>query len=298
MLPKANLCGVLFKVLSIFLTSLMAVINKELGEALNIFQVFFMCSAFSLAILIVVLKFKNVCLWETIQTVDRTYFCSAFLNFISICVFLYSVRIIDLNIFTALTYLKPLFILLLASTFLKEKLAAKCVAAIGIGIVGAYIVIQPEISAPQKVVGILCSFIPTINWAIHDVLIKKQIAKDHWTKQSFLTMLLSTVISLPFGLYTWHPINFSQLSMFILLGCLSVLGSISLLYALVRMPLIWLAPVEFVRLIFVSVLSYFCFGEKLSLNTVVGSLFIIMAIIIVVRHNLDIGHANSARKNQ
>lgn len=282
---KTNLCGVLFQILSIFLTSLMAIINKELGGALNIFQVFFLCSAFSLAILIVVLKFKNVCLWETIRTVDKTYFCSAFLNFISICTFLYSIRIIDLNVFTALTYLKPLFIILLASTFLQEKLTAKCLAAIGIGILGAYIVIQPEISTLEKVVGVSCAFIPTINWAIYEVLIKKQISRDHWTKQSFLTKFLSTLISLPFGLYTWHSVNLNQLAMFSLLGVLSVLSSLSFLYALVRTPLVWLAPIEFVRLIFVSILSYLFFGERLALNTVIGSLFIITSVIIVVQHN-------------
>jgi drug/metabolite transporter (DMT)-like permease len=180
---------------------------------------------------------------------------------------------------------KLLFVLLLAVLFLKEKLTAKCVLALSIGIPGAYIIIKPEMINFEKDLALLYAFIPPVSWALYDCTLKKQAMRDPWAKQTFLTAVASTIISMPFGLYYWQPISLKHGWLLILISLLSSLNKVAIANALSRVPLVMLASLDFARLIFVAIFAYVLLGEHLTISTMLGFCLITTSTLIIVRHD-------------
>jgi drug/metabolite transporter (DMT)-like permease len=281
MIRNSQFAGILFKLLSVLLTSAIAVIDKILVRELSIFQMFFTCSVLSLVILAGVLKLtQKISITKLLLSVDRTYFYGATCSFISLCSFLYAVRSININVVTSIAHLKPLFVLLLAITFLGEKITMQCIVGFILGTLGAYVIVRPQDAGFEQNIVLVFAFIPAIGWALYDFILKKQAMRDHWAKQAFTTALASTVVSLPLGLYNWAPLSTRQCFIFLTLGCFAVLNKISLVNALSRIPLLVLTPIDFMRLVFTASIAYLFLGEKLASTTILGFVLIATATLV------------------
>jgi len=106
--------------------------------------------------------------------------------------------------------------------------------------------------------------------------------QDDWTKQTFLTLIITTLLSMPFALITWQPLTSSHISIFILLGFLYTISKMFLVKGIKRTPLTLLAPIGFTKLIFNATLAYLFFNEIIKTNAIIGSSLIIFATLIVI----------------
>jgi drug/metabolite transporter (DMT)-like permease len=217
------------------------------------------------------------------MSLDRTYLYGGMCNFTALCSFLYTIRSLNLNVVTSITYLKPLLVILLAVVFLREKFTARSLLAFILGALGSYVITKPQAMHFKYSFQLLYAFIPAIGWAAYDFVLKKQVMRDRWLKQAFGTVLVATIISLPFGIYNWSPLSSRQCFIFLSLGCLAVLNKIASVNAFYRLPLVMLMPLEFTRLIFVSSIAYLFLGEKLVSTTIFG-FFLIAAGTIVLAY--------------
>jgi drug/metabolite transporter (DMT)-like permease len=204
------------------------------------------------------------------------------MNFLGVCSAIYAIKTLDITIAISIGYLTPVLTSILAILILKEKFSFKSMLALLISILGAIITAKSVISNSVTTLGISAAVISAIAWSIHNLLLKTQAMRDHWTKQTFLTLICTSLISLPFALATWTPLTNKQVSIFILLAILYTFSKMFLVKGLNRIPLLFFAPISFMKLTFNASIAYFFFKEVISMNTIIGSALIIFATLILM----------------
>ena len=178
---------------------------------------------------------------------------------------LFALITIDATVATTVTYLRPIFTILIAIIFLSEKITWRITSGVLISILGAAFVMGPVITQSSLVstLPVLAIFISPLIWALHDVIVKIQSQKDHWEKQIYIVFLLISIFSFPLAFIDWKPINLNLIFVLAALGFLYVAMDISLANALKRITLVLAAPIDFMRIIFTAIWHIFFLEKKL-----------------------------------
>jgi drug/metabolite transporter (DMT)-like permease len=214
------------------------------------------------------------------------------MNMIGVCTVVYAIRTLDITTAISIGYLTPILTSVFALWILKEQFYFKVVLALIISITGSVIIAKPMATNPSTTLGIVSAFISAIVWSIHSLLLKKQAMKDHWTKQTFLTLICTTSMSLPLALLDWKPLAGPQVSIFILLGVLYTISKMFLVKGLNRTPLLLLIPIGLIKLTFNATLVYFFFNEITTVEAIIGNLLIVLATVIVMYSTKTIASTN------
>ena len=90
-------------------------------------------------------------------------------------------------------------------------------------------------------------------------------------------------LSIPLIFIEYKNFTIEEMSWIFILGACSNLAQYSLIKALSKADISTVLPFDFSRLIFVSILSYFTFDEKLDRYTFIGALVIFCSSIYVAR---------------
>ncbi|NRA73542.1 MAG: DMT family transporter [Rickettsiales bacterium] len=295
---NTELLGIIYKLFSVLGYSITISINKGAISNLSTFQVFFLSSLSCLLFVVTIIKFqRRESLLTLTKSLDQTYLIISAINFISVCATLYAIKVLDIAIVTSFGYLTPVLVHVLALLIFKEKFSVKALLALLISITGALIITRPIITN-TTMLGIVSAFIFTVGWAIHGLILKKQTMKDHWTKQTFLTLIITILLSLPFALSTWQSLTFYNILIFILLGFLYTISKMFLVKGIRRTPLTLLTPIGFTKLIFNTTLAYFFFNEIITANTIVGSSLIIFATLIIMPASKPLSTSLQTQKNK
>lgn len=293
---QKELLGIIYKILSMFGYSTIAVINKGSISSLNIFQTFFLSSLSCLVFIITIIKLsRKESLLPLIKSLDRGYTLISAMNMIGVCSVVYAIRTLDITTAISIGYLTPILTSVFALWILKEQFYFKVILALIISIIGSVIIAKPMATNPSTTLGIVSAFISAIVWSIHNLLLKKQAMKDNWTKQTFLTLICTTSMSLPLALLDWKPLAGPQVSTFILLGVLYTISKMFLVKGLNRTPLLLLVPIGLIKLTFNATLVYFFFNEITTVEAIVGNLLIVLATVIVMYSTKTIASTNQTR---
>jgi len=275
--------GIIYKLLSILGYSTIALINKGEIGSLNTLQIFFLSSLSCLIFVTAIIKIqRKESLISLAKSTDKTYLIIALTNVISFCATLYAIKTLDITVAISIGYLTPILVSVFAVQIFKERFSYKIGFALLLGICASVIVAKPMLTDKITTLGVGAAFISAIGWALHGLILKKQTMKDHWTKQTFLTLILTTSISFPFVILHWQPLTTSHLLILFKLGALYTLSKMFLVKGVVRTPLTLLVPIGFTKLMFTATFARLLFGEIISINTIVGSSLLILSTLIVL----------------
>ena len=280
---QKELLGIIYYILSTLGYSTIALINKGPIINLNTFQVFFLSSVACLLFTIVVIKIrKKDSILSLTKSIDKTYFFISSINFISLCSTLYAIKTLNLTTALSIGYMTPVLVSILAVLIFKERLSYKVIIALLTSILGAIIITKPMMTDTVKTWGIVAALVSALGWALHKLILKKQALRDHWTKQTFLTLILTSLISFPFAIATWQPLTNQYLGIFFVLGIFYTLSKMFLMRSLNATRLIILAPISYTKLIVTAIFSYILFEEVITLNIITGSILIVISTILVM----------------
>lgn len=279
--------GLIYKLLNILCFVIIGMINKGSLKDLSTFQNFFLSCLASLIVNGVIAKlYMKASLVSYVKAMDRNFFYIALLTFISLASFLHSLKLIDITIVSAISYITPVVVSLLGVFVLREKFSLKSLLALVISIAGTVIIILPAMNSKPHFIGVITAMTSAIGWALYKLLLKKQ-AHMHWIKQSFTLLSICVPMSLPLALATWKPLTLTHIKVFVLLGLLYTLNKMFLMKALANTRLILLAPIGYTKLIFTAIFSYLIFNEVVSLNTILGSALILSATVLLMYSTKD-----------
>jgi S-adenosylmethionine uptake transporter len=249
---------------------------------LSTFQTFFLSCLSTLIVTGAIAKLhRRASLISYIKAIDREFLYIALLTFISLGSTLHSLKLIDMAMVSAISYLTPVVVSLLGVFVLREKFSYKALLVMIISVLGTIIIILPTLNTKLQAIGAITALISAIGWAIYDLLLKKQ-AHMYWAKQSFMLLTLCVPISMPFAIATWQPLTLTHIKFFMLLGMLYATNKMFLMKALANARLILLAPIIYTKLLFAATFSYLLFNEVIHLSTICGSILIVSSTILLM----------------
>jgi S-adenosylmethionine uptake transporter len=175
----------------------------------------------------------------------------------------------------------PIFVLVLARIFLKEKVTLPKVIAVALGFIGTIVVINPTQLETNSYS--LLFVIAVTMFAALDVINKKFVTRESILSMLFYSSLFTTLFSVGPAVYTWTWPSWMDIGLCCLLGVLANLILYCLLKAYAEREVSELAPYRYIciELIATSSLGYLVFGESVDRSTIAGAAVIVVALVIL-----------------
>ncbi|WP_238475490.1 DMT family transporter [Rhodophyticola sp. CCM32] len=192
-----------------------------------------------------------------------------------ICWF-YAMTQIPIAEVTAMNYVNPVYVTLLAVVFLGEKLAARRILAIVVALIGAAIILRPGFRALN--LGHLAMMFTAISFAVGYLIAKMM--TDEFGPVVVVGMLSITVTLglAPFAYAVWVPVTLVQVGWLFLVAVFATAGHYTMMLAFAAAPLTVTQPVTFLQLVWATLLGAVAFGEPPDIWVITGGGLIIAAI--------------------
>ncbi len=267
--------GISWFILSILTTIINNVTTQYIVNILNIFQIIFLRSLSSSAILIPIILINGKSVIKTSNIF--IHFARGGILFLSITAWSYGLKFVFIATASVISFSIPLFTLILSTFFLKENIIWQRWVVIVLGFIGIVVAITPH----DFNLYIITFILSAAGFAILDIINKKFIIQETTIGMLFYSAAFSTMISAPLAIYYWVPITLKQLIIISSLGIEENLISLFILKALLLLDVTALAPYRYLEFIFTSIICYILHISGNLVATCYGSIIILSAIVFL-----------------
>jgi len=222
---------------------------------------------------------------KTIQL--KLYFLRALLSIVAMVSWMEAVKNIGSSEAVLMSYLIPIFTIVLASLSKEEKLHHTCLISGIACFMMVAVALKPKIEF--SVYGVSMAFLSVISWSSYEIICKKQTHHEHFFIQVFCTFALAALLLLPFSLGQLAGLNPTD---WLLISCMALLriATIILLFlALKWATLNWVACVSYLKFPILAAIGFICLERQPSLShwmIAFGLMGINLAMMVVRRYTL------------
>ncbi|MFT6452253.1 MAG: drug/metabolite transporter (DMT)-like permease [Halocynthiibacter sp.] len=198
---------------------------------------------------------------------------------IAVMLWFFSMARLPIAEVTAMNYLSPVYVTLLAVVFLKEKLAARRIIAVLVALLGAMIILRPGVRAIDA--GHLAMLIAAMLFAVSYLIAK--IMADELPSELVVGMMSITVaIGLaPFAYAVWIVPTGPQMGWMALTAAIATAGHYTMTLAFKAAPVTVTQPVSFLQLVWATALGFFAFGEGVDIWVIAGGALILASVSFI-----------------
>ena len=185
----------------------------------------------------------------------------------------YGLSVIELAKATALSFTNTMFGALAAVWFLKERMLLKRWLAVLTGFSGMLIILRPGLIEVSN--GSMIVLFSAFCWGIGMVLVKKLTETDGIVSIILWFTLLTTVSTFPFAASVWvwpEPEDYFWL---LVMGFLGSIGHLAAVSGFKIADASSVMPMDFIRLVWISLFGFLFFGEIPELWTIIGAAVIL-----------------------
>lgn len=198
-----------------------------------------------------------------------------------------SASMIPLSDATAISFLNPVFAMLLAIFFLKETIGKYRWLAAFLALIGAFILLRPSYNSIQ-IAGLLALLAAILMGA--ELIVMKIITKS---ESSFQILIINNsiglIISSVAAYFVWQQPTVLQWYALILLGLLMICAQACYINAIAIADASYVAPFSYMTLIFVTIYDFALFNQIPDYISVVGILFILFgAFLLAWREKINL----------
>lgn len=187
---------------------------------------------------------------------------------------------------SALNFLVPFFVTILAVLFLKENIRIYRISALVIGFIGMLIILRPGII--EISLGIQMVLVATFFWSVIIILTKQLTNNDSsitiltymYTFMTFLTLITAIIF--------WETPTTKSIYYLSAAAFVGTLSHISINQAFKLVDVSMTQPFSFISLIIASFYGYFLFDESPDFYTWLGAIVIFIGIIIITIRELKL----------
>lgn len=265
---------------SAFTFSSMQIIVKLLPDIPLMEKVFFR-NFISLIISYIILKKNNLSYFGNKENRKYLFFRYLF-GFTGIVLFFYATTQMLAADAAILNKLSPIFVIILARCFLKEKINKTKIIVLIISILGALLVIKLQFNS--SILPASAGFISAVLSGAAYVFISKIGNKESVYTTVFYFSLLSSLSCIPFFAVNFALPGIYEFFMLILLGILAALGQIALTSAYNRCEASEVSIYDYSNIIFSSLLGYLFLSETPDKLSITGGFLILSASVILYIH--------------
>ena len=197
-----------------------------------------------------------------------------------------ALAMLPLEKMTAIHFIVPIIVTILAVIFLKEKIYLYRSIALVMGFLGMLIILRPGIIDIS--IGIYMALISSLIWSVVIILTKK-VSKD----DSAITILshqyvYMSLFSFPLVIYFWDQ---PSLKTIIFTLCAAMSGTIlhiALNHAYKLVDVTMTQPYSFLGLVVSSIIGYFVFSDKPDFYTWLGASVIFCGVLLISYRELQL----------
>ena len=196
---------------------------------------------------------------------------------------------------TAIGYAAPLLVVVLAAMFLGERVRVFRLSAVALGLVGVMIVLSPRLTlmgeAPdvRQTLGAVLVLCSAFFAALAQVFTRRLVQTESVTAIVFYFSVSSTLLSLLTLPYGWAWPSLGVAVMLVVSGVLGGLGQIFVTLCYRHADVSVVAPFEYASMLLALVVGYVFFGEVPTLTVLSGAALVILAGVIVIWRERQLG---------
>ena len=279
-----NQFAIFLIIISIIFGTLMGTFIKLAQEELNVFTTGFLRFFFGFLIITpYILKTK----FKVFNTKNlKIHIVRSALNLPAMLLGFAALAMLPLEKMTAIHFIVPIIVTILAVIFLKEKIYLYRSIALVMGFLGMLIILRPGIIDIS--IGIYMALISSLIWSVVIILTKK-VSKD----DSAITILshqyvYMSLFSFPLVIYFWEQ---PSLNTIIFILCAAMSGTvlhIALNHAYKLVDVTMTQPYSFLGLIVSSIIGYFVFSDKPDFYTWLGASVIFCGVLLISYRELHL----------
>ena len=279
-----NQFAIFLIIISIIFGTLMGTFIKLAQEELNVFTTGFLRFFFGFLIITpYILKTK----FEVFSTKNlKIHILRSALNLPAMLLGFAALAMLPLEKMTAIHFIVPIIVTILAVIFLKEKIYLYRSIALVMGFLGMLIILRPGIIDIS--IGIYMALISSLIWSVVIILTKK-VSKD----DSAITILshqyvYMSLFSFPLVIYFWEQ---TSLNTIIFILCAAMSGTvlhIALNHAYKLVDVTMTQPYSFLGLVVSSIIGYFVFSDKPDFYTWLGASVIFCGVLLISYRELQL----------
>ena len=279
-----NQFAIFLIIISIIFGTLMGTFIKLAQEELNVFTTGFLRFFFGFLIITpYILKTK----FEVFGTKNlKIHILRSALNLPAMLLGFAALAMLPLEKMTAIHFIVPIIVTILAVIFLKEKIYLYRSIALVMGFLGMLIILRPGIIDIS--IGIYMALISSLIWSVVIILTKK-VSKD----DSAITILshqyvYMSLFSFPLVIYFWDQ---PSLKTIIFILCAAMSGTIlhiALNHAYKLVDVTMTQPYSFLGLVVSSIIGYFVFSDKPDFYTWLGASVIFCGVLLISYRELQL----------
>lgn len=192
----------------------------------------------------------------------------------------------------ALAFTGPIFTLIGATLYLKEKLTKSRLTAISLGLIGAFIICRPDKPFFDDTItliwsaAILFPLLSAIGFAFAKIS-GRQLAANGESATTMTAFLMFFIPPLTFVLgyflTDWVTPTLSQITISICLGALAVIAQLAMARSFALAEITFLAPFGFMRLLLTAFFGFLWFNEIPDQSVIIGTIIITASVMLLSR---------------
>lgn len=207
------------------------------------------------------------------------YAVRGFAHSLGVMLWFFAMARIPIAEVTAIGYLSPIFIAIGAALFLGERLAARRIAAIVCGFLGAMVILRPGFQeiGPGQLAQVLSAPVFAASY-----LMAKHLSGQ--ARPSVVVGMLSVFVTIslaPFAIAVWEPVSLREVAWLGLVAVFATLGHVTMTRALAAAPLAVTQPVTFLQLVWATLLGAVAFHEPVDVYVLIGGAIIIASVSFI-----------------
>jgi len=274
--------GMLCKVVAMLMFAIMFASVRWLGPHFPIGEIVFFRSALGLPVIVVAAYFSGGLHLLATKRVD-SHALRSIAGVISMYCNFTAYTLLPLADVTAIGFAAPLFIVVLAALFLRERVHIYRWSAVVIGFIGVLVIVGPgQRIASGATIGVVYALVSAALAAVAMIFLRRMSAHEHSTAIAFYFMLTAASVSLftlPFG---WNFPTGTEGWILVASGLSGGIGQLFLSFSYRYGEASLLAPFDYTAMIWAVALGYFVFGELPMANVWMGAAIVIAAGLLIL----------------
>jgi len=294
--------GIAIMILGLLVFAVLNGVVKDQAQRFPVTEIIFFRNLFGLIPLLAVVPLIGG--WQILRPVNLPghLIQAVAMSVTLVCAYL-AFATIPLAEATAIMFLQPVILVLIAHFFLKERASRTAWIAVSLGFAGVLLIARPV------GVGLGPGTIAAIGGAFFAAVAIAQV-RSLAASNSALTitiwyMMLSTLIFLPTTAFLWSMPSPQDLVGLILMGLVSGAGQFLIILPFRYASAATLGPIQYFSIVGGLIVGYFWFAEVPSWTTIIGAVIVMSAMALVLPRRrpavvpslveTDLRHSEAAR---
>ena len=273
-----NIIGCIWMLGSALIFSVSYLFAKKVGLNIPAFQVAFIRCLFQIVLLMPLVAPKGFGFLASNKI--KYYLLRISLGTTNMIIFYYILTKIPMANAIAISYARPIFMVVLAFFMLGEKFGIHRIISTIIGFIGVLILIRPEADGfnPASLLAVFAAFCLTLT----HIYIKKLAVTEHPIAMLMWFSIVASFICLPFAAAVWVTPSFYEIMFIFILSALSVFGQYTTIKALFYGEASIVSALDYSQIVFVTFLGFMFFGEIPDFWTYIGAGIIVISSLYIL----------------